>query len=91
MGKDPGGKEPPVLYWFKTVREKDGSVDFVPYYIGDATGVGTQLKVGDYNSDGLPDFVVSNKKGIAVYTHIKENVDKETWQAMQPAVIGKSE
>ncbi len=84
MGKDPGGNQAPVLYWFKTVRKDDGSVEFIPYYINDATGVGTQLIVGDYNKDMLPDFVVANKKGIAVYTHTKEQVDKQTWLAMQP-------
>lgn len=28
-GRDPGAEDPAVLYWFKTVRHTDGSVEFV--------------------------------------------------------------
>lgn len=87
MGKDPGGNQPPVMYWYKTTRLPDGGVDFVPHYIGDLTGVGTQLVVEDYNSDGLPDIVVSNKKGIAVYTHKKAKVTKAEWEKAQPGTV----
>ncbi len=91
MGKDPGGKQPPVTYWFKTKREEGGGVSFVPYFIDDLTGVGTQLAVDDYNNDMLPDFVVANKKGISVYTHTKELVSQDVWAAAQPVLIDRSE
>ncbi|MFK7846562.1 MAG: FG-GAP repeat domain-containing protein, partial [Rhodothermales bacterium] len=91
MGKDPGGKQPPVLYWFKTVRKKGGGVDFVPYHIGSQTGVGTQVMVDDYNGDGLPDIVVGNKKGTGFYTHKRDEVSKEVWQAAQPVLVEKLE
>lgn len=91
MGKDPGGKQPPVLYWFKTVRQKGGGVSFIPYYIGSKTGVGTQVVVDDYDMDGLPDIAVANKKGIAVYRHKRDEVTKEVWEAAQPKFLGKSE
>ncbi len=84
MGKDPGGKEPPVLNWFKTNRQDDGQVDFIPYLIGSEVGVGTQLVVADYNGDQLLDIVVGNKKGTAYYTHTRRAVSKEVWEAAQP-------
>jgi hypothetical protein len=61
-GNDPGGNDPAVLYWFKTVRE-NGTARFVPHLIDTNSGVGTQVTVGDVNGDGRPDIVVGNKKG----------------------------
>lgn len=66
-GNDPGGNDPPVLYWFKTVRKADGSVDFVPHLIDDSSGVGTQVTAGDVSGDGKVDIVVGNKKGTFVF------------------------
>ena len=66
-GKDPGGKDTPVIYWFRTVRGAEGSVDFVPYLIHDASGVGTDFAVGDVNMDGKPDIIIGNKKGCFVH------------------------
>ncbi|HRE99857.1 MAG TPA: VCBS repeat-containing protein [Pirellulaceae bacterium] len=65
-GNDPGAREPAVLYWFRTVRRDDGTVDFVPHLIDDDCGVGTQVIAGDLTGDGRPDVVVGNKKG----THV---------------------
>jgi len=62
---DPGGT--PSLYWFKLHR-KDGSVSWTPHEIDAASGVGTQLAVGDLNGDRRPDLVVGNKKGGFVFT-----------------------
>ena len=87
MGKDPGGTMPPVLYWFKTSRLEGGGVDFIPYKIGEETGVGTQVVVKDANGDGLLDIAVGNKKGTAVYMHQVASVARETWEAAQPERI----
>lgn len=84
MGRDPGELMPTVIYWFKIDQQEDGSVDFKPYFIGDETGVGTQVVVKDYNDDGLPDLVIGNKKGAAYYVHTKRAVSKEEWEAAQP-------
>ena len=75
---------PAVLYWFKTERKADKSVNFVPYLIDSDSGVGTQVTVADVTGDGLPDVVVANKKGIFVFLHQAKTVGKAEWQAAQP-------
>ena len=63
-GKDPGGNEPAVLYWFRILPGgKSGEAQFIPYQIDDDSGVGTQFVVQDLNGDQKPDIVVGNKKG----------------------------
>ncbi len=77
---DPGALDPPVLYWFRTVRpstnSKDKKVHFVPNRIDSNSGVGTQVVAGDLNGDKLPDIIVGNKKG--------------TFYFLQKAEAGKS-
>jgi hypothetical protein len=60
--RDPGSREPAVLYWFQLTR-KNGKVDFVPHLIDDDSGVGRQLVTSDINGDGAVDIVIGNKKG----------------------------
>jgi hypothetical protein len=67
QGKDPGGHEPAVLYWFELRRGQQGKVKFVPHKIDDNSGVGTQFEVTDLNGDGKPDIATSNKKGVHVF------------------------
>ena len=78
---------PAVLYWFKTVRNPDKSVDFIPYLIDSDSGVGTQVTVADVNGDHLPDVIVGNKKGVFVFIHEARQVSREEWQAAQPKPI----
>lgn len=86
---DPDRNQAAVSYWFRLVRGAAGAVDFVPYRIDDASGVGTQLVVGDINKDGLPDLVVGNKKGTFVLTHEAKVVTQEEWEKAQPkALVG---
>ena len=66
-GKDPGAEEPAVLYWFKTTRNLDGSVTFIPHKIDNNSGVGRQISSGDLNQDGKIDIVTANKKGVFVF------------------------
>jgi|GEM_PF-157796 len=67
-GSDPGGMEPAVLYWFRTVRGGGaGQVSFEPHFIDDDSGVGTQVMAADVNGDTRPDVVVGNKKGTFVH------------------------
>ena len=64
-GKDPGGMDPAVLYWFEYVPGKQPS--WIPHPVDDNSGVGLQVLVQDMNNDGLPDIVVSNKKGLFLF------------------------
>ncbi|QGJ70037.1 Repeat domain in Vibrio, Colwellia, Bradyrhizobium and Shewanella [Planctomycetales bacterium 10988] len=61
-GRDPGGNDPAVMYWFET-NQKDGSVEWTAHLFDHNSGVGTQFEVIDVNGDGLLDVVTSNKKG----------------------------
>ncbi len=54
---------PAMLYWFEAKRSKDGITSFTPHEIDNDSGIGTQFTVADFNGDGLPDVIVSNKKG----------------------------
>ena len=67
QGKDPGGKDPAMLYWFELRRPQKGKVEFSMHVIDDDSGVGTQFEVIDINGDGRPDIVTSNKKGVHVF------------------------
>ena len=58
---------PPVLYWFRLVRDGSGGARFVAERIDDDSGVGTQVTVADVNADAKPDVVVANKRGVFVF------------------------
>jgi len=66
-GRDPGAEEPAVLYWFRTTRHPEGTVELVPYKIDDDSGVGRQISSGDLNKDGKIDIVTANKKGVFAF------------------------
>jgi hypothetical protein len=85
-GFDDEPNAPAVLYWFKLVRNADKSVEFVPHLIDTNSGIGTQVVVGDVNGDGLPDVIVSNKKGTFVFLQYVKAVTKTEWEKAQPKV-----
>jgi hypothetical protein len=62
---EPGSDKGAFIYWFKAVK-KGGVMTFEPNVIDEDSGIGTQFAVQDINGDGLPDIIVSNKKG----THV---------------------
>ncbi len=66
-GKDPGGDEPAVLYWFQTRVEGPGQVDFQAHQIDVDSGVGTDFLVLDVNGDARLDILVGSKKGARVF------------------------
>lgn len=76
---------PAVLYWFKLVQFEDGDADFIPYLIDEDSGVGTQVVAADVSGNGLPDVVVSNKKGTFVFLNEAKRVSREEWEKAQPA------
>ena len=67
QGRDPGGKDPAMLYWFELRRRETGGPEFVMHVIDDDSGVGTQFEVVDINGDDRLDIVTSNKKGVRVF------------------------
>ena len=66
-GRDPGAEDPAVLYWFRTVKNADGTIDHIPYLIDSDSGVGRQISTGDLNNDGKLDIVTANKKGVFAF------------------------
>jgi hypothetical protein len=82
---DPNGAA--VVYWFKLVRNPDGSVEWLPYLIDNNSGVGTQVVAADVNGDKLPDVIVGNKNGTFVHIHGVKNATKEEWEKAQPKPV----
>ncbi|MGJ8677932.1 MAG: FG-GAP-like repeat-containing protein [Akkermansiaceae bacterium] len=76
-GRDVDFDDDPVIYWFKTRRNSDNTVDFVPHLIDDDSGVGRQISIGDINGDSLPDIATGNKKG--VYAFIQSGGSTQTF------------
>ena len=81
--RDPGSRQPAVIYWFRLTRVED-RVEYVPHLIDDHSGIGRQLVTADMNSDGLLDFVVGNKYGAFVFLQQTRLVDVEEWHRAQP-------
>ena len=68
-GNDPGAFEPAVLYWFEF--HPGPAPQWIPHQVDADSGVGLQVVVKDMNNDGLPDIVVSNKKGTFLFTQAR--------------------
>ena len=67
QGKDPGGKELAVLYWFEFSRDENNHPKWIPHLIDDNSGAGLQVVIVDINKDGKPDILNANKKGIIYF------------------------
>ncbi len=70
-GKDPGGNEPPCLYYYTVDRDttSDGetSVRFTRHTIDEGhVGIGLQIVTEDLNGDGKLDIAVAGKSGTYV-------------------------
>lgn len=70
-GRDAGGLQDPVLYWFRNTK-REGGIDWVPHLVDTGSGVGVEVKVADLNGDAKPDIVTSSKKGLIVHTQVSE-------------------
>lgn len=73
---DPNPYGPPVLYWYRTVRDKNapGGARFVPELINNRSGAGSQVKAADLNKDGTLDIITSTDRGTFIFwnkTHKK--------------------
>ena len=70
-GRDPGGNEPAVMFWFELQR-RDGRPHWERHQFDHDSGVGTQFEVADVNGDGLLDVVTSKKKGVFLFTQTRD-------------------
>jgi hypothetical protein len=69
-GDNYGSKDaqaPPVLYWFRLVRQPGGKVAFEPHLLNNNSGVGVQIVAADVNGDGRPDILAAARKGAFVF------------------------
>ncbi|MEC5129287.1 PVC-type heme-binding CxxCH protein [Verrucomicrobiales bacterium BCK34] len=82
QGKDPGGLQEPVLYWFQNTATGEG-IEFVPHFVDNDSGVGVEVNVTDINGDQKPDIVTSSKKGLMVHTQTSSVSDLavDRWKA----------
>jgi hypothetical protein len=66
---DPDSYGEPVLYWYRTVRNKQaaGGAEFVPELIHNRSGVGSQLVTTDLNKDGALDIVTATNRGTFIF------------------------
>jgi hypothetical protein len=69
---DANPNDPAYLFWFEAKRGKDGLTTFIPHEIDDDSGIGTQFAIADMNGDGLPDIIISNKKGVFLFLQVRE-------------------
>lgn len=83
-GHDPDERGARVIYWYQTVREATGVVDFVPHLVDAESGVGVDVQVGDVNGDKLPDIVVGNKAGVYILTQERKEISDDAAELMRP-------
>jgi Domain of Unknown Function (DUF1080)/FG-GAP-like repeat len=66
---DPDVYGPPVLYWYKTVRDpkEPGGAKLVPNLIHNSSGAGSDVLAMDLNGDGILDIVTATKRGLYIF------------------------
>jgi hypothetical protein len=66
---DPDVYGPPVLYWYKTVRDpkEPGGAKLVPNLIHNSSGAGSDVLAMDLNGDGIMDIVTATKRGLYIF------------------------
>ncbi len=66
---DPDPYSPPVLYWYRTVRnpKAPGGAEFVPELIHNRSGAGSELLAVDLNKDGAMDIVTATDRGTFIF------------------------
>lgn len=72
---DAGPNDPAYIYWFEARKNKEGFTTFIPHEVDDDSGIGTAFAVEDINGDGIPDIIVSNKRGVYVLVQVRTPVD----------------
>ncbi len=69
-GKDPGGNDPAVIYWFELQIDTHGRPTWVSHLIDETSGVGVQVVLYDLNQDRKKDIIVSNKNGVFYFERL---------------------
>ena len=66
---DPDPYGPPVLYWYRTVRnpKAPGGAEFIPELIHNRSGAGSDILAVDLNKDGAMDIVTATKLGTFIF------------------------
>jgi hypothetical protein len=66
---DPDPYGPPVLYWYRTVRnpKAPGGAEFVPELIHNRSGAGSELVAVDLNGDGAVDIITATDRGTFIF------------------------
>lgn len=66
---DPDPYGPPVLYWYRTVRnpKAPGGAEFVPELIHNRSGAGSDVTAVDLNNDGKIDVITSTDRGTFIF------------------------
>jgi putative heme-binding domain-containing protein len=77
-GGDPGSDQPAVIYWFESVKNENGSLEFIPRLIDAASGIATQFEVGNVNNDDLLDIAVSSKSGVFIFEQSRRSSNRLT-------------
>ncbi len=66
---DPDPYGPPVLYWYRTVRnpKAPGGAEFIPELIHNRSGAGSDITAVDLNNDGAIDIITSTDRGTFIF------------------------
>ncbi len=66
---DPDAYGAPVIYWYRTVRDKTapGGARFVPELIHNRSGAGSEITAVDINKDGAIDLITATNRGTFIY------------------------
>ncbi len=66
---DPDPYGPPVLYWYRTVRnpKAPGGAEFVPELIHNRSGAGSEILAVDLNGDGAVDIITATDRGVFIF------------------------
>jgi hypothetical protein len=66
---DPDSYGPPVIYWYKTVRNPNapGGAEFVPELIHNRSGAGSEITAIDLDNNGRKDIITSTNRGTFIF------------------------
>ena len=66
---DPDPYGPPVLYWYRTVRnpKAPGGAEFVPQLVHNRSGAGSDVLADDLDMNGTVDIVTSTNRGTFIF------------------------